>query len=78
MILGREPALILGALQAGLGLLIGLHVIVLTGDQVGLIMAFAAALAAVIVRQVVTPTAAPKLETGTVVTNSATGEKTVI
>ena len=65
MILGREPALILGALQAALALALGLGLIELSVDQVALVMGFAAAIAALIVRQVVTPTAQPTLPAGT-------------
>lgn len=54
-ILGREPALILGLIQAGLALAIGFG-LKLSGEQVALLMAFAAAVASVIVRQNVTPT----------------------
>lgn len=68
MILGREPALILGAISAGVNLLILLHVVVLTGDQVAALNIFAAAIVAVIVRQNVTPTANPRLAVGTDVT----------
>ena len=53
---GREPALILGLVQAGLALAIGFG-LNLSGDQVALIMAFSSALVAVIVRQNVTPNA---------------------
>lgn len=56
MIFGREPALILGLLSAILALAIGFG-LDLTTEQVGLIMAGASALIAVIVRQVVTPNA---------------------
>ena len=55
MILGREPALILGALQAALALGLGLGLLQLTAEQIALVMGFAAAIAAVIVRQNVTP-----------------------
>lgn len=55
MIFGREPSLILGFLSALLALGIGFG-LDLTTEQVGLIMAAASALVAVIVRQVVTPT----------------------
>ena len=54
MIFGREPALVLGLIQAGLALAIGFG-LQLTGDQVALIMAFSSAVVAVIVRQNVTP-----------------------
>jgi hypothetical protein len=46
----REPALWLGVAQAILGLIIGFGVHITT-EQAGLIMAVAAAIAAVIVRQ---------------------------
>ena len=51
---GREPAVILGALQAilALGLTFGLH---LNPTQIGAIMAAAAAVLALVVRQQVTP-----------------------
>lgn len=51
---GREPALILGAVNAAIavGVAFGLPV---TPEQVGLINALAAAVVAVIVRQAVTP-----------------------
>lgn len=51
---GREPALILGLVQAALALAVGfgLH---LSTEQMGLLMAFSAALLAVITRQNVTP-----------------------
>lgn len=63
-ILGREPALILAALQAALALGIGfgLHI---SAEQTALIMALAAAVAGLIVRQNVTPTAQPQLPAGT-------------
>jgi hypothetical protein len=51
---GREPAMILGAIQAllALGLSFGLH---LSPGQFGAIMAAAAAILSVVVRQQVTP-----------------------
>lgn len=55
-IFGREPALILGLVQAGLALAVGFG-LNLDGQQVALIMGFAAALVSVIVRQRVTPNA---------------------
>lgn len=55
-ILGREPALILGLVQAGLALAVGFG-LSLDGQQVALIMAFSSALISVIVRQRVTPNA---------------------
>lgn len=70
MIFGREPALILGAIAAGINVLLVLHVVVLTADQIATLNIFAAAIVAVIVRQVVTPTASPVLPVGTAVNNS--------
>ncbi len=77
-ILGREPAALLGLIQAGLALAIGFG-LALTGEQVALTMAFSAAAVAVITRQAVTPTSDPRLEIGssvnhglaTVVANNA-------
>ena len=71
MIFGREPAVILGAISAAINVLLVLHVVVLTGDQVATLNIFAAAIVAVIVRQVVTPVASPSLPIGTSV-NSGT------
>ncbi len=62
-ILGREPAALLGLIQAGLALAIGFG-LALTGEQVALTMAFSAAAVAVITRQAVTPTSDPRLEIG--------------
>ena len=61
---GKEPAVILGALQAilALGLSFGLH---LNPTQIGAIMAAAAAVLALVVRQQVTP-----------VKNQTTGQQT--
>jgi hypothetical protein len=61
---GKEPAVILGALQAilALGLSFGLH---LNPTQIGAIMAAAAAVLALLVRQQVTP-----------VKNQTTGQQT--
>ena len=52
---GREPALILGLVQAALALAIGFG-LKLTPEQFGLVMAFTATLLSVIVRSKVTPT----------------------
>ena len=52
---GREPALILGALNALVALAAGFGVTITPG-QVGLINAAVAAVVAVVVRQNVTPT----------------------
>lgn len=56
MILGREPALFLGAIQALLALAVGFG-LQLTPEQMALILAASAAIFAVIVRQNVTPNA---------------------
>lgn len=53
---GREPALILGLIQAGVALAVGFG-LNLDGQQVALIMAFSSALVSVIVRQRVTSNA---------------------
>ncbi len=76
-ILGREPALIAGAVDAAINLLILFHVVTLTGDQIGGINVLMAAVFALIVRQAVTPTAAPKLAIGTPVT-TPDGAKAVV
>lgn len=78
MILGREPAIILGAIQAAIALAIGLNLITLTVDQVALVMGFSAAIAALIVRQVVTPTAAPTLPAGTTVKVAGTDSTSTV
>lgn len=77
MIFGREPALITGfiAIAINLGVSFGLH---LTGDQIALLNAAIVAFMAVIVRQVVTPVADPRLAPGTIVTPTTGGEPTVI
>lgn len=54
-IFGREPALILGLVQAALALAVGFG-LKLTPEQFGLLMAFTATLLAVITRSKVTPT----------------------
>lgn len=63
-IFGREPAAILAVIQAGIALAIGfgLH---WTGEQVSLVVTFTAVILGLITRQVVTPTANPKLDVGT-------------
>jgi hypothetical protein len=64
MIFGREPALIAGFLSIAINLAItfGLN---LTADQVALLNALVVAGLALLVRQVVTPTANPQLVEGT-------------
>jgi hypothetical protein len=66
MILGREPALILAAIQAIIALGIGFG-LQLTGEQVALIIAAVGAVFAVITRQQSTPVNSPRLPMGTTV-----------
>lgn len=54
-IFGREPALIMGLVQAALALALGLGVVTLTAAQVALVLGFTAAVLSVVVRQNVTP-----------------------
>lgn len=51
---GREPALIIGMVQAGLALAIGFG-LALTSVQMGLILAFTASVLAFVTRSQVTP-----------------------
>lgn len=76
MIFGREPAAIAAFIAIVINLFIsfGLN---LTIDQVALINAVVVAGLALIVRQVVTPTAAPVLPAGTSVTTPNGGDATV-
>ena len=50
----HEPVLILGAIQAGVALLVSFG-LGLTGEQVGAIVAFSAAVLSVVARRKVTP-----------------------
>lgn len=54
-IFGREPALVMGVVQAGLALGIGFG-LALTAAQVSLILAFSAAVLSLVVRRKVAPT----------------------
>ena len=54
MSLGREPAIIIGLIQAGLALAVGFG-LSLTNEQMGLIMAFTAAVLSVVTRSQVSP-----------------------
>jgi hypothetical protein len=79
MIFGREPAAIAGflAIVVNLAITFGLK---LTVDQVALINTLVVAGLALLVRQVVTPTANPELKEGTkvdVITPSGEANKTV-
>lgn len=67
-ILGREPALIAGAVDALINVLILFHVVVLTADQISGLNVLMAAIIGLVIRQVVTPTAKPVLSVGTPVT----------
>lgn len=59
MILKREPVLVMGAIQATLGLLVafGLH---LTSEQIGALLATGAAVLSLATRRHVAPTATPR------------------
>lgn len=56
MIFGREPAMILAAIQAGLALAVGFG-LNLSPEQFGLLMAFSATVAGLVVRRAVTANA---------------------
>lgn len=77
MILGREPAAIAAviAIAINLGISFGLK---LTVEQVALINALVVGLLGLVVRQVSTPVAAPRLPIGTVVTAPDGGEPAVV
>lgn len=62
-LLGREPVLWMGAIQAFIALLTGFGMVDWTVDQQAVVIGFVAAVLSVIVRQSVTPVA--KLETQT-------------
>jgi hypothetical protein len=64
-ILGREPALVAGAVDAIINVLVAFHVIMLSGDQIAQVNVVMAAIFVLIVLQVVTPTRSPKLPIGT-------------
>ncbi len=55
MIFGREPVLVMAAIQAAIALVVsfGLH---LSPEQIGALVAFSAAVCGLIARQRVTPT----------------------
>jgi hypothetical protein len=76
-ILGREPALIAGAVDAIINLLIAFHVVAFSGDQIAQINIALAAIFAVLVRQAVTPMASPRLRIGTKVTTPTGGPAVV-
>lgn len=77
MILGREPALIAGFVNAVLGLLLafGVHLEV---EQIAAIMAVVNVLLAIIVRNNVTPLASPTLPIGTEVKAAGSGFPAVV
>lgn len=64
MILGREPAAIAAVIAIAINLLVSFG-LKLTIEQIALINALAVAVLGLIVRQVVTPVAAPTLPQGT-------------
>ena len=77
MIFGREPT----AIAAFIAILINLVVsfgLKLSVDQIALINALVVAGLALLVRQVVTPVAAPKLNPGTPVTPTDGGAPTIV
>lgn len=67
LIFGREPALIAGFIAIAINLAISFG-LKLTAEQVALLNALVIGGLSLIVRQVVTPTADPRLESGTEVT----------
>lgn len=76
-IFGREPAAIAAFIGAIIALLtsFGLH---LTAEQIGSIMAVVTLLLGLIVRSVVTPTTAPKLDPGTAVISTKNPESVTV
>lgn len=77
MIFGREPTAIAAFIAIAINLFISFG-LKLTVDQVVLINALVVGGLALIVRQVVTPVAAPKLAPGTTVTPTDGGASTTI
>ena len=77
LVLGREPALIAGAVDAIINMLIAFHVIAFSGDQIAQINVAMAAIVALIVRQAVTPMVSPRLRIGTKVT-TPTGAPAIV
>jgi hypothetical protein len=73
MIFGREPAAIAAFVQAILALAVGFG-LNLSTEQMGLLMAVVTLGLGLLVRQVVTPLAAPKLAGGTSVEVEGTGK----
>jgi hypothetical protein len=72
MIFGREPAAIAAFVQAILALAVGFG-LDLSTEQMGLLMAVVTLGLGLIVRQVVTPIAAPRLAGGSTVELTGTG-----
>lgn len=77
MILGREPAAIAAVIAIAINLAISFG-LKLTIEQVALINALVVGVLGLIVRQVSTPTAAPRLDIGTVVTAPKGGDPGVV
>lgn len=59
-ILGREPVAVQAVIQAALALAVGFG-LDLSSQQIGLLLAFSAAVLALVTRQAVTPVEAPNL-----------------
>ena len=77
MIFGREPAAVAAFIAIAINLVVAFG-LKLSVEQISLINALVVAGLALAVRQTVTPTANPKLASGTVVTSLETGEETVV
>jgi hypothetical protein len=77
MIFGREPAAIAAVISIAINLFISFG-LKLTIEQVALINALVVGVLGLVVRQVVTPTSAPRLDPGTEVTSTKSDETTTI
>lgn len=77
MILGREPAAIAAVIAIAINLLISFG-LKLTIEQVALINALVVGVLGLLVRQVSTPTASPRLDIGTIVTAPKGGEPGIV
>ena len=77
MIFGREPAAIAAVIAIAINLAVSFG-LKLSVEQIALINTLTVAILGLIVRQSVTPTAAPTLSAGTVVKVEGTNTKTTI
>jgi uncharacterized membrane protein len=77
MIFGREPAAIAAVVAIAINLLVSFG-LKLTVEQIALVNALVVGVLALLVRQVVTPVAAPQLPSGTEVNKDAPGPTTVV